>query len=87
MIPLSYTFSKPVISSNVESLTEYVEHGKTGFIFETGNCEQLADYMIELLENSSKCAEMGKNAYEKMLHEMSLERCCETLNKLYESSK
>jgi len=87
VIPLSYTFSKPVIVSNVESLTEYVDHGKTGFIFETGNSEQLANYMMELLENSSKCTEMGKNAYEKMLHDMSLERCCETLNKLYEISK
>jgi alpha-maltose-1-phosphate synthase len=85
VIPLSYTFSKPVIASNVESLTEYVEHGKTGFIFETGNSEQLANYMIELLENNSKCVEMGKNAYEKMLHQMSLERCCEILNKLYDS--
>ncbi len=84
VIPLAYTFSKPVIASNVESLTEYVDHGKTGFIFETGNSEQLANYIIELLEDNSKCAEMGKNAYEKMLLQMSLERYCETLNKLYQ---
>ena len=84
VIPLAYTFSKHVNCFNVESLTEYVDHGKTGFIFETGNREQLANYMIELLENNSKCAEMGKNAYEKMLHQMSLERYCETLNKLYQ---
>jgi hypothetical protein len=43
--------------------------------------------MIELLQNSSLCKQMGKNAYEKMLLEMSLERCCENLNKLYESGK
>jgi glycosyltransferase involved in cell wall biosynthesis len=86
VIPLAYTFSKPVISSNIQSLTEYVEHGKTGFIFETGKSEQLANYMIQLLEDDSKCAEMGKNAHEKMIHEMSLERYCEVLSKLYQMS-
>jgi glycosyltransferase involved in cell wall biosynthesis len=83
VIPLAYTFSKPVIVSSVESLAEYVEHNKTGFIFETGDSTQLANYMIQLLQNSSMCAEMGKRAYQKMLHEMSLEKCCETLNNLY----
>jgi len=84
VIPLAYTFSKPVIVSSVESLAEYVEHNKTGFIFKTGDSTQLANYMVELLQNSSMCAEMGKRAYQKMLHEMSLEKCCETLNNLYD---
>jgi glycosyltransferase involved in cell wall biosynthesis len=85
VIPLAYTFSKPVIVSNIGSLVEYVDHGKTGFIFEAGNSAQLAEYIVELLENNSRCIEMGKNAYEKMLKEMSLERCCEILNSLYNS--
>jgi starch synthase len=83
IIPLAYTFSKPVIVSNVGSLVEYVDHGKTGFVFEAGNVEELADYIIELLNDESKCIEMGKSGYEKMMKEMSLEKCCEKINALY----
>jgi glycosyltransferase involved in cell wall biosynthesis len=83
IIPLAYTFSKPVIVSNVGSLVEYVDHGKTGFVFEEGNAEELADYIIELLEDESKCVEMGKGGYLKMMKEMSLENCCEIINEIY----
>jgi alpha-maltose-1-phosphate synthase len=75
VVPLAYTFSKPVIVSNVPSLVEYVEHGKTGFIFETNNSRQLANYIIELVNNSTKCANMGKEAFQKLNEGMSLEKC------------
>lgn len=81
--PLAYTFSKPVIVSNVGSLAEFVEDGGTGFIFEPGNIDQLADYMVKLVEDNSKCAEMGKKGHRKLLKEMSLERCCEIINGVY----
>jgi glycosyltransferase involved in cell wall biosynthesis len=84
VVPLAYTFSKPVIVSNVGSMAEYVEHNRTGFIIESGNSVQLAEYIIQLIEDNSKCIEMGRNAYQKMLHEMSLERCCDIINDLYE---
>jgi glycosyltransferase involved in cell wall biosynthesis len=60
-----------------------VDHGKTGFIFEAGNSSQLADYIIQLLKDESKCLEMGKRGYEKMMEEMSLERCCSIINAIY----
>jgi glycosyltransferase involved in cell wall biosynthesis len=83
VIPLAYTFSKPVIVSNVGSLSEYVEHGKTGLIFAPSNTEQLANYIIDLVKNRELCTEMGKNANRKLLNEMSLEICCDRLNYLY----
>jgi alpha-maltose-1-phosphate synthase len=84
VIPLAYTFSKPVIVSNLAALSEYVEHGKTGLIFESGNSEQLANCIIELIKNRKLCIEMGQKANEKLLKEMSLELCCKTLNDLYD---
>ena len=83
VIPLAYTFSKPVIVSNVGSLSEYVDHGKTGLIFESGNTEQLANYIIDLIKNRDLCTEMGENANKKLLNDMSLELCCDRLNYLY----
>jgi alpha-maltose-1-phosphate synthase len=83
VIPLAYTFGKPVIVSNISSLSEYVENGKTGLIFDVENSKQLADCMIELIENNFKCVQMGKNAREKILNEMSLEICCKLVNSVY----
>ena len=83
VIPLAYTFSKPVIVSNVGSLSEYVDHGKTGLIFESGNTEQLANHIIDLIKNRDLCTKMGENANKKLLNDMSLELCCDRLNYLY----
>jgi len=83
VIPLAYTFGKPVIVSNISSLVEYVENGKTGLIFDVDDSNQLADLMIELIQNNSKCIDMGKRAHEKMLNEMSLDVCCKFINSVY----
>ena len=83
VVSLAYTFSKPVIVSNVGSIAEYVEPGITGLIFESGDTEQLSNYIEELVQNNDKCIEMGKNAYQKIKYEMSLERCSEVINELY----
>jgi len=83
VIPLSYTFAKPVIVSNVPSLVEYVDHGKTGLIFEVNDSNQLANCIIDLIENNSKCLEMGQTAYQKLVKEMSLDVCCKMVNEIY----
>ena len=83
VVSLAYTFSKAVIVSNVGSIAEYVEHGVTGLIFESGDTRQLADYIVDLFENNEKCEQMGKNAYQKVTNEMSLEKCSAAINHLY----
>ena len=85
VISLAYTFAKPVVIANIPSLVEYVEEDKTGLIFENDNPEQLANRMIELIENKSKCKEMGEHAYQKLVNEMSIETCCKIINDIYQS--
>jgi len=87
VIPLSYTFAKPVIVSNVPSLVEYVERDKTGLIFEVNDAKELAKCIIDLIENKSKCLEMGQIAYQKMVKEMSLDVCCKIINDIYNNIK
>ena len=83
IIPLAYTFAKSVIVSNVGSLSEYVEHGKTGYVFNKGDIEGLAKYIIEYIQNDDLSNYMGNNAYNKLLSEMSLEYVCNIVNKTY----
>ena len=85
VIPLSYTFGKPVIISNIPSLAEYVQHGKTGLIFEEKDSTQLANFMIELIENNSKTLEMGQLAYHKLVTEMTLDKTCTDIHEIYKS--
>jgi alpha-maltose-1-phosphate synthase len=87
VISLAYTFSKPVIVSNVGSIAEYVEHGITGLTFEAGDSTQLANCIIELVESAERCIEMGKKAHQKLIKEMSLERCAAIINELYNKNE
>ncbi|CAN5837071.1 hypothetical protein BH23THE1_BH23THE1_31390 [soil metagenome] len=84
IIPLAYTFSKPVIVSDVGALMDSVEAGKTGFIFKKGDIGELANYIINFVNNPELSQEMGKNAFKKLSHDMSLEYCSGLINSIYE---
>jgi glycosyltransferase involved in cell wall biosynthesis len=51
VIPLAYTFGKPVIASRVGSLSEMVDEQKTGFTFDPNNALELARCMGYFLED------------------------------------
>ena len=48
VIPLSYYYTKPVLVSNVYGLTQFVDHGTTGYIVETD------EQWIELFNNMNQ---------------------------------
>jgi len=52
----------PVISSNVGGLPEINIHGKTGFLSDLGNVEEMAANAIKLLSNDELLQEFRKNA-------------------------
>jgi glycosyltransferase involved in cell wall biosynthesis len=83
VVPLAYTFSRPVIVSNIESLKEYVEHGITGFVFESKNIEQLAGYLIDAISHPDLMVQMGVNAHRKLNNEMTLDICSSQINAIY----
>lgn len=61
----AYSYGKPVIASNLGSLAEIVEDGKTGLLFEPKSPRQIADCIRKLYENPEYCAELGRNARKK----------------------
>ena len=65
VLPISYAFGKPVIASNIDGIKEYVDEGRTGFLF--NNEEELGKAILELSNNdiedmSEKC-KMYSNKY------------------------
>jgi|SRR5690625_167186 len=59
----AYISGIPVIVSNWKHLPEFVEHGKTGFIFDSE--EELFEQIITLLSDRHLLSQMKRNAYEK----------------------
>jgi glycosyltransferase involved in cell wall biosynthesis len=67
VIPVAYAFKKPVIVTNVGSLTELVDDGKTGIIIPPKNTEKLAETIIKMLLDERNLQKMGENAYQKIV--------------------
>lgn len=55
-----------VASHACGSVPFMVEHGKSGYIYESGNVQQLFAFTKELLLDSKKCRQMGENALKTM---------------------
>ncbi len=77
-------YGKPIIGSRIGGIPEQIEDGKTGFLFEMGNVEELAEKMTLLAENEHLRKEMGRAARKKLEEEYSLDTHCTKLVKIYE---
>lgn len=64
VVMLSYSFSKPVIVTNVGGLPEQVFED-TGIIVQPNDKNALADSILKMYEKPQKIPEMGKFAEEK----------------------
>jgi len=42
----AYAYGKPVIGANIGGIPEIIEHGKTGFLFESGSVESLFEQIV-----------------------------------------
>ncbi len=62
VIPLAYSFGKPVVATNVGAIPEVVEDGKTGVLIEAKNEKALASAIIRLLSDDDQLRKMGENA-------------------------
>lgn len=54
---------KPTISSAVGGIPKMIRHGETGFLFNSGDYNALAQNVIKLLENDSLRSEIGEKFY------------------------
>jgi len=71
VVPLAYTFKKPVVVTDVGSISEVVDNGKTGYIVPPKDPKKLAEAIIDLLKDKEKRKKMGENGYKKTENELS----------------
>lgn len=71
VIPIAYAFRRPVVVSDVGSIPEVVEEGRTGFVVPPRDPPALAGAILKILQNEPLRITMGAAAYEKMTRELS----------------
>ena len=82
VIPLSYYYSRPVIVTDIDSLSENVEEGKTGFVIKA-NVEDLMKQMELILDGVYDISKMSLNALEYGNTKLSMEVMVDYFIKIY----
>lgn len=74
---------KPVIGARARALPELIHHGENGYLFRPGDPEDLARYMIKMLQEQDRWPLMGA-ASMHIAHRHSLDRTITTYERLYQ---
>jgi len=71
----AFSSGRPVIASSRGGMADFVKDGKTGFLFESGNINELAEKIVKILESkelynelSTKCRQFGINNFTPEKH-------------------
>lgn len=72
----------PVVSTKHAGIKQAVVHAKTGYLVDEGDYEQMAKYMIELLESNDKVEEFGANARAHMIQNYTMTKQIENIKSI-----
>jgi glycosyltransferase involved in cell wall biosynthesis len=70
---------RPVVATNVSSIPEIVQHGKTGILVDVHQPDQLAEGMVAVLGSPGRGGDMGERGRRVMLEKFTLERMIDQL--------
>jgi len=76
---------RATVTSDVGGLSDLIDNGENGYLFNPGDYKTLAEYILELAKNKDKRLEMGEKIYKKAYSQFSLDSMCRTQLEIYES--
>ncbi|NWF50694.1 MAG: glycosyltransferase family 4 protein [Ignavibacteriaceae bacterium] len=76
-------FAKPIISSDIPGITEFVKENETGFLVPAGNAELLARKIKFVLDNDELSTFIGYRAREQALNHHSCNKFFNQIEKFY----
>ena len=79
-----FAFKKPTISTKAHGIPYTLDDGKNSILVESENFSELSDKIIELLDNKTKCKELGMNGYEHVQNECNSQEMVQHMLKIYE---
>ena len=74
---------RATVSTRVGGLADLIESGVNGYLIKPGDWKALAGHLLELANNETKRAEMGRRLREKAERKFSLENMCKTQLEIY----
>lgn len=77
----SFSVCTPVIGSNSSGIAEVIRHGQDGFLFETGNSDDLAEKMLHLLADKELRDKFGQNCHCRFAEEYEIDNVAEVVSK------
>jgi glycosyltransferase involved in cell wall biosynthesis len=83
VIPLAYTFGKPVVATTVGGLPEAVDHGQSGLLVPPRDERALAEAVVRLLQDQDSRRRMGEAGRRKIQSEASGETVAEQTLAVY----
>jgi starch synthase len=83
VIPTAYGFKRPVVVTDVGSLPEVVDDGKTGYIVPPRDPAALAGAIVSLLGDPEACRRMGEQGYAKLKTDMAWSTIAKSLLAVY----
>jgi len=86
VLPLAFSFKKPVISTNFGSFTEIIEDGVNGFTVNSKSPREIADLIFHLSKNKHLISELSEGAYKTYVDKLSWPKLIKKYVKLYEKS-
>jgi len=75
----------PIITTPIGALPEFFEHNKSVIFVESGNVEQIAEAIIELINDDEKRVLLGKAAREVFIKKLVRKRILGSLDNIYQS--
>lgn len=86
VIPIAYSFKKPVVATDVGSIPESVDDGVTGLIVPPKDPSALAEAIVKLLEDENLRRTMGENGYRKLKADLSMDIAAKEILSIYAES-
>jgi len=84
---LAYSFAKPVVVTNVGSLPEYVEDGRTGYVVPARDPGALADRIVRLLKDGNGRRGMGEAGFRMSSEKFSWRTLAGEYSNVYERAR
>ncbi len=75
----------PAVASNVGGIPSLILQGETGYLFEPGDAESFAKYILRLASDPELRSQLAENLYKKASTEFSLERMKQDQQAIYEA--
>jgi len=68
------THKLPIIANNIEAVPSFIDHGRTGFLVEPNNVDELARALLGLIDDPKKCQVFGQRGYRSVVEKYSWEK-------------